>query len=413
MSGMKQAANILPARTQFRTLQLASSGISTPLSLVYFSPDALGGLSDYAHEQASAIRNLGIDVQFLTTSGAVAAKPEVCYCRQPVLADLPNRSTCPSRIARRLGAARSILRNIRSLANHCRQQKAKHVLFGAFSEYLAPVWAPWLNRLSRRGVIFGSVVHDPLRDFIVGPAWWHHWSTACGYSFVREAFVHEAIDLPTVRPMPRLRTTVIPHGPYSFARPTESREAVRRRLQIPPGMELLLAFGHIRDTKNLHLVLEAMVQCPEFYLFVAGSELRASQGVAAGCQAMAARLGVADRCRWEIRHIGADEVGNFFEAADLVLLTYAAVFRSASGVLNAAVHFRKPCLASSGKSNLKTVVESYSLGYWVNPDSAPEIVKGLRQWLHCKPVPNWAGYLAEHSWKRNAELVTGQMFEAQ
>jgi glycosyltransferase involved in cell wall biosynthesis len=227
---------------------------------------------------------------------------------------------------------------------------------------------------------------------------------------VREAFVHEALELPTVRPMPRLRTTVIPHGPYLFPPATEGREAMRRRLHIPPGGQLLLAFGHIRDAKNLHLVLEAMVECPEFYLVVAGSELGASQRAAGYYQALAARLGVASRCRWEIRHVAAGEIGNFFEAADLVLLTYAAIFSSASGVLNTAVHFRKPCLASSGKSNLKTVVEGYTLGYWVNPDSAGEIVKGLRQWLKTKPVPDWAGYLNEHSWKQNAELVARQMF---
>lgn len=349
-------------------------------------------------------------MQFLTTLGAVAARPEVGYQRQPVLFDLPDRSACPSLIARRLGAARAILRNMRCLADHCLRDMAKPVLCGYYFEYLAPIWAPWLNRLSRRGVNFGSIVHDPLRNFIVGPAWWHHWSTARGYSFVREAFVHEPIELPTVQPMPRLRTTVIPHGPYPFPPATESREEVRQRLKIPPAAQLLLAFGHIRETKNLHLVLEAMAVCPEFYLVVAGSELAASRRNAAYYKAMAERLGIAHRCRWEIRHIDANEIGNLFDAADLVVLTYAAVFSSASGVLNAAVHFQKPCLASSGKSNLKTVVENYSLGYWVNPDSTAEIVKGLRQWLKCKPVPDWAGYLAEHSWKRNAEIVTGRMF---
>jgi glycosyltransferase involved in cell wall biosynthesis len=220
------------------------------------------------------------------------------------------------------------------------------------------------------------------------------------------------MQLPTVRPMPRLRTTVIPHGPYPFPLAAGSREETRRRLRIPPQAQLLLAFGNIRDTKNLHLALEAMAECPEYYLLVAGTELGASQRTAAYYRSAAERLGIAHRCRWEIRHIKQEEIGDLFGAADLILLTYAAIFSSASGVLNVAAHFRKPCLASSGKSNLKTVVENYSLGYWVNPDSVTEVVRGLRQWLKSKPMPNWAGYLEEHSWKRNAELVTGRMFEA-
>src|SRR5271165_2095095 len=133
-----------------------------PAKLIYFSPDSRGGLADYAHEQAVAIRSLGIDVQFLTTPQSVAAKPEAGYIRRALLAELPSRSTCPSRISRRLGAARAILGNLHCLADYCRREQSKQVLFGAYFEYLAPIWAPWLNRLARQRVVFGSVVHDPL-----------------------------------------------------------------------------------------------------------------------------------------------------------------------------------------------------------------------------------------------------------
>jgi hypothetical protein len=103
-------------------------------------------------------------------------------------------------------------------------------------------------------------------------------------------------------------------------------------------------------------------------------------------------------------------VGNYFEAADLLLLTYSSCFSSASGVLNVGANFQRPCLASGGKSNLRSMVEKYSLGFWINPDSVDAVADGLMKWHHERPKPDWPGYLAENSWRRNAELVAERMF---
>jgi hypothetical protein len=79
-------------------------------------------------------------------------------------------------------------------------------------------------------------------------------------------------------------------------------------------------------------------------------------------------------------------------------------------VLNAAVQFRKPCLASSGQSALRTQVERYRLGVWVEPDDPAAIREGLCRWLHGLPEPLWPEYLEENSWSRNAEAVRQRMF---
>jgi hypothetical protein len=103
-------------------------------------------------------------------------------------------------------------------------------------------------------------------------------------------------------------------------------------------------------------------------------------------------------------------VGSYFLAADLVMLAYSRAFRSASGVLNAAVQFRRACLASSGQSALRTQVERHQLGVWVEPDDPAAIREGLRRWLRGTPEPLWSEYLAENSWTRNAEAVRQRMF---
>ncbi len=355
--------------------------VHKPARLIYFSPESYGGLADYAHEQARALRQLGAEVIFLTTPIALSSKLRASYHCEAEMEEARDFTVRRSWLARRFRTLRCILGNVRRLERRVRQEEARVVLMGSYAEYLAPIWAPRLRRLSRSGVVFGGVVHDPVRDFVVGPAWWHSRSIACGYSFLREAFVHEPIELDTARPMPGLRTTVIPQGPYEFPAPTLTRQEMRARLDLPPGARVLLAFGNIRDSKNLDLVLRAMVWLRRIATsLVAGREQSAGQRPAGHYQQLAASLGVEKRCRWVVRRIEEAELGNFFEAADLALLTYAASFRSASAVLNVAVRFRKPCLASGGKSNLLNMVGRYSLGLRIEPDSVTAISAGLRQW---------------------------------
>jgi glycosyltransferase involved in cell wall biosynthesis len=232
---------------------------------------------------------------------------------------------------------------------------------------------------------------------------------AAGYSYLREAFVHHAIDLDTVRPMPQLNTTVIPHGPFVLPDAKKSRSDVRSTLGIAETAPVLLSFGHIRDGKNLDLVLDAMRQLPGVHLIVAGSKSQPGHKPVEHYQQLAESLGVADRCRWIIRYIPDDELGDLFRASDLVLLTYSARFKSASGVLNVAVHYRCPCLASDGGGNLCSVVRKYGLGIDIEPESVAALIDGVRRWQQQPPTPEWETYERENSWRRNAQLVIGRL----
>jgi hypothetical protein len=50
------------------------------------------------------------------------------------------------------------------------------VIFACYKEYFAPFWVGPLRKLARRGVLIGTIAHDPVRDFVLGPLWWHRWS---------------------------------------------------------------------------------------------------------------------------------------------------------------------------------------------------------------------------------------------
>lgn len=378
------------------------------MRLLYYSPASYGGLADYAHEQANALADLGIEVILLCTPSYPTQK-ETHYKPWPVLKDIPT----PSIRALKAGFYSAItLYNMVQLSRIIRDHGFQHVLLGSYIEYLAPLWANSLKQLAQQGVVFGAVVHDPVRDFVVGPHWWHRWSIACGYSFLRKAFVHEAIALDTARPMPQLHTTVIPHGPYQFPEPTQSRNEMRLHLNLPAEAKVMLAFGHLRENKNLDLVIQAMADVPEVYLIVAGQETSTSHPLAARYQKLAAELGVGDRIRWQIRFIPDTEVANFFIAADLILLTYRSTFHSASGVLNTAVQFHKPCLASGGQGPLYSVLKQYDLGVWVDPDQPEAIAHGITQWLRKDQTSHEQQsrkYIEENSWPQNAKLVFQSM----
>jgi glycosyltransferase involved in cell wall biosynthesis len=376
--------------------------------LLYFSPSSVGGLADYAHEQANALVESGVAVTMLTT----AQCPPCADCRYEVRGVLNDPSSSQqSRLARKISWLKCLFKNFRTLSQEIENGKFEAVLWGSYSEYLAPLWAGQFRKLAQAGVKFGSIIHDPVRDFAVGPQWWHRRSIADAYSFLREAFVHEEIQLDTVRPMPSLRTTVIPHGPFCFSDPTESREQVRKKHSIPDNAFVLLSFGHIRDGKNLDLAIRALREFPSAWLLVAGKEQSSSQKPVAYYQELARTMGVQERCRWIHGHLPQNEIGNLFIGSDLILLTYSKNFRSASGVLNTAVRYRKPCVASSGGGNLQSVVERYHLGWFVAPDDPEALKKGVAAAMRGQPDSRWDAYVAENSWQRNAQLVKERMFD--
>jgi glycosyltransferase involved in cell wall biosynthesis len=393
------------------SLNQPGSAAGRSLRLAYFSPETFGGLADYAREQSHALGAAGASVSFVTAPSIANRLHDSPNKTVPILAEIPASSAAQNRWARRLRSLRWILGNMRSFADWIERERVRYVLFGSFMEYLAPLWVAPYRQLAAQGVVFGSVIHDPIRNTPLGPQWWQRRSIAANYSFLAEAFVHDPIELDTVRPMAQLQTTVIPHGPYPFTPPRMAGEMLRQQLQIPANAVLLLAFGLLRDAKNLDLVLRAMKSQPDTYLLVAGKELSATQKPAAYYQKLAAQLGLADRCRWRIGFVPEAEIGNYFAAADLVLLTYNHDFRSASGVLNVATQFRRPCLASGGAGNLKTSVIKYGLGQWIEPDDVSAIANGLARWRAAARPPDWAGYARDNSWERNATLVL-QRFSA-
>jgi glycosyltransferase involved in cell wall biosynthesis len=375
------------------------------MRLAYYCPGSVGGIADYTHAQVSSLSDIGVDVTLLTSEQGSPPNP-TCVVEK-LLKDEAQVFRGP-RLVRQIRRSVLICGNIRRLRRAIVEGGFEHVLFASYIEYAAPLWSSELTGLTRRGVRFAAILHDPIRDYIAGPRWWHDWSIGCGYSFLKHVFVHEMIDPTEVGVPAKVKITVIPHGPYDFPLPSQSREQMRAQLRVPEGAKLMLSFGHIRDGKNLDLVLKAMVRVPEVWLLVAGKEGGGVHRGAQFYQQLAHDLGVGNRCRWLVGHLKKEDVGSVFEASDVVIMAYSQAFRSASGVLNTAVRFRKPSIASSGPGPLKTQIQNFSLGHWVEPDNVEALIAGFSHWLRTPPTPHWEEYEEENSWCRNAGIVVDQ-----
>jgi len=280
------------------------------------------------------------------------------------------------------------------------RHRPRGVLLASYSEYLSPLWV-WPHRALRRvlGIRYGANLHDPVRDFRLGPDWWHRLSVRLAFTGLDYVVVHETPVPPGAVPS-RVSVHEAPVGLYDVA-PAGSTPGSN----ASDGGKALLSFGHIRDNKNIDLLIEALVRFPGLRLVVAGPPAAGGQRPEVFYRDLAQRLGVGERFRLIAQFIADEDVARFFGEADWVAVTYSSSFRSQSGVLNIAARARKQVLASSGPGPLRSVVERFGLGVFVEPDSLDSIVRGLRELMDRPPSPDWEGYARYASWERNARTI--------
>jgi glycosyltransferase involved in cell wall biosynthesis len=321
----------------------------------------------------------------------------------PVLTNPP--SAKKGRFARRIRQLWWLTINPLRLAREIVRRRPDLVLWDSYVEYLSPlwVWPHWfLSKCS--GVCYAANLHDPVRDFQLGPPWWHRLSVRLAYLPFDFVLVHSRLPVPSLVPA-GIRVVEVPHGLFDLTSNPNSRDAWRSGHGIDPSQKVFLSFGHVRDGKNLHLVIEALVSQPSAVFVMTGTVQAAKERGFDYYRQLALRLGVGDRCRFLEGFVPNEEVGPLFDAADFIVLTYSREFHSQSGVLNVAARSRKPVLASSGAGPLSETVRRFRLGVVVESDSLVEVEEGMRRLLAEPVKPRWDEYEAFASWRVNAEGI--------
>lgn len=307
-----------------------------------------------------------------------------------------------SRLGSRLKFAAYLLNVRLRIAKQVASTRPDLVLWDSYSEYLSPLWV-WPHALLAKvlGVTYAANLHDPIRNYCVGPVWWHACSVRLAYLPFKFVLVHAKLAEPS--PVPQdIGVVQVPVGVYDLPEPTVSRETARTRWGVKADQKVFLAFGYLRDGKNLDLAIQALKAVPEAFLVIAGAVPAVKDKPFSFYRELAAKEGVADRVAFHEGFIADDTLGDFFVGADFVLLTYSASFHSQSGVLNLAAKARKPALASASPSPLLESVQRFQLGVVVEPDSMTAIAEGMKALLCAAPAPRWGDYEAVAAWEANA-----------
>jgi glycosyltransferase involved in cell wall biosynthesis len=379
-----------------------------------------GGLAEHAHYQARAFSRRGDDILVLCPDDYLQGRP-VEYRVARTYRSLRATNKPTGRLGRLFSAVRKggdYLCAQWKLAWHIIRFRPDFVLLDSYMEYLSPLWV-WPHLLiAKLGFTrYAANLHDPVRDFVVGPAWWHKLSVALAYAPLKVAVVHQSLSDSSVVPT-HVRVVEAPVGVYDLTETAVDPEKVRSGWGTPLGAPVFLSFGFIRDNKNIDLLIRALHEVPESYLVVVGSAQSSTNKPLSYYRNLAARLGVSDRVTFREEFVPDESLAGYFAASDFVVMTYNSKFRSQSGVLNIAARARRPVLASGGESPLKSCVQKFALGEFVEPDSLSALSEGMKKL--CRNLrgeetarhPDWHGYSAYASWDSNVKIISGAFHAA-
>jgi hypothetical protein len=172
------------------------------VKLLYHNPTPEGGLCEYALHQGEALAAVeGVELLWQAPA-SVAAPPSA-----RLLARLPTPETHPDRPRwqRAWDFVTGILATCRALDRAIARERPDAVMLPCWFEYFAPLWAWRFRRWRRKGVRFGALIHDPVRNLERGGRLWHRRSMREAYSFLDVAFLQPPFPRPPGRPIGSFR----------------------------------------------------------------------------------------------------------------------------------------------------------------------------------------------------------------
>jgi len=196
----------------------------------------------------------------------------------------------------------------------------------------------------------------------------------------------------------------VPHPVYSIFPPGAPRDEARRRLGVTAG-EVALFFGFIRGYKGLMNLLRAAALVPrnrDFQVLVGGEFYEDD----APYRKLIAEAGLADRVVLHDRYIPNEEVGDFFNAANVVVLPYLSATQS--GIIQIAFNYDRPVITTN-VGGLPEVVRPGELGEVVPAEDPEALAKTMVAYFEngseARYSPNVAEEKKRYSWGRLVEAL--------
>lgn len=374
-----------------------------PIRALYylFFPGNGSGIGRYTHDLLTRMVALADVAPELVCTPGCHWQSLATYPVWPGLREIEHPVALRRRARFLVGQAANPLR----LSHRARATRADVVHLCNINPLTYPLWK---GRLRAGGARVAATVHDVFRAKGILSTRFENRQLARFYRSADALFVHsrqQATILSDELHVDAARVHVVPHGPYDYGQPSAEATALRRRYGLLGDKQVVLAFGHVRDDKNLDLLMESLRDFrEEVHLLVAG---RAGGGRNRGIehyQGLARRLDLDRNVTFLNRFIPDQEVADLFAACDWTALPYSRSFSSQSGVLNVAVHYHRPVLVSR-TGGLAEAIEDFDVGVAVEPDDLPALREGIARIIRQTAAGHsyeFERYTATHSWDETA-----------
>ena len=278
------------------------------------------------------------------------------------------------------------------------------VVFKYWMPFFAPAYGTIVRRLRRQGIrtcfLLDNVIPHERRP---GDLQLTRWVLGPVDTFVAQS-KSVAEDLRRFRPDAPLAE--VPHPVYSIFPAGAPRDEARRRLGVT-AREVALFFGFIRGYKGLQDLFEAVARIPrdrDFQLLVGGEFYEDETPY----REQLARLDLGDRVVLHDRYIPNEEVGDFFAAANVVVLPYRSATQS--GIVQIAFHYDRPVIITD-VGGLPEVVRPGELGEVVPPRDPDALAAAIVDYLDAGKEARYSPAVAEekkrYSWAALVEALEG------
>ena len=371
----------------------------TSVDVLIHCPGSHGAIADQVHRQAIALHELGIKVLVLCSPNYLRTRP-ADYPNLPCMAEGATQEG--GLISRKAAKAKQTILNQWLFAWQVYSKRPLIVLTGSHTDTQAGLWIwPHIVLSNFFGVVYATNLHFSARDHAFGPKWWITLCARLSFSPFRIAVAHKRLSGTSHLPR-HIHPVEVPLGPESTKAIHQNPKTIRASWKVPRGKKVFLAFGTIRNHKNIDLAIRALNDNPDVHLAIIGSVSSHKDKPLKYYQMLADDLGLSKRVFISDEFVADEKRLSYFEAADYILLTYAGSFHSQTATLTTAVNARRRVLAASGASPMEDLVRHFGLGVYVEADSSDAVADGMATLLHGKlPEPNWEGYEAHATWETN------------
>jgi glycosyltransferase involved in cell wall biosynthesis len=179
-------------------------------------------------------------------------------------------------------------------------------------------------------------------------------------------------------------------------------ESSIEKLKVELGFEtdsfILLFFGYVRKYKGLDILIKAfpsiISEIPDARLLVVGEFYDDPKPYLEQVK----KLGIEDKVRVINQFVPNEEVANYYQVSDVVILPYRSATQS--GILNVAYGFYKPVIVTD-VGGLAEFVDEGETGYVIKPDSTDAIRDGVNKFISAKDKTDFQKYIQEKN-KQNS-----------